>query len=73
MAKGKNYKMQTFDQCLLQLWKDGTISEEEALVHADVINDLRLKIKMSKLEGRDGHAEASIDELSSNSSKDLKI
>jgi len=73
MAKGKNYNMQTFDQCLLQLWKDGSISEEEALVHADAINDLRLKIKMSKLEGNDGDASSSIDELSNNSSEDLKI
>jgi len=73
MANGKNYKMQTFDQCLLQLWKDGFISEEEALVHADAINDLRLKIKMSKLEGNDGDASSRMDELSSNSSEDLKI
>lgn len=70
MANGKNYNMQTFDQCLLGLWKDDFISEEEALVHADAINDLRLKIKMSKLEGSDGNG---IDELSSDSSKDLKI
>lgn len=70
MANGKNYNMQTFDQCLLGLWKDDFISEEEALVHADAINDLRLKIKMSKLEGSDG---GGIDELSSDSSKDLKI
>jgi len=72
MANGKNYHMQTFDQCLLQLWKDGFISEDEALVHADAINDLRLKIKMSKLEGNDGNS-GSIDELSTHSSQDLKI
>jgi len=72
MANGKNYKMQTFDQCLLQLWKDSFISEDEALVHADAINDLRLKIKMSKLEGNDNNG-GSIDELSVSSSGDLKI
>jgi len=72
MANGKNYKMQTFDQCLLQLWKDGFVSEEEALVHADAINDLRLKIKMSKLEGSDNNT-GNIDELSANASEDLKI
>ncbi len=72
MASGKNYKMQTFDQCLLQLWKDGFVSEEEALVHADAINDLRLKIKMSKLEGSDGSG-GDIDELSSSLSENLKI
>ncbi|MDQ6967545.1 MAG: PilT/PilU family type 4a pilus ATPase [Mariprofundaceae bacterium] len=72
MANGKNYHMQTFDQCLLQLWKDGFISEGEALVHADAINDLRLKIKMTKLEGGDSKG-GNIDELSASSSGDLKI
>ncbi|MDX8402248.1 MAG: ATPase, T2SS/T4P/T4SS family, partial [Mariprofundaceae bacterium] len=54
MKAGKNYGMQTFDQCLLQLWKDGVISEEEALRHADSVNDLRLQIKMARLEGTEG-------------------
>jgi len=71
MVNGKNYSMQTFDQCLLQLWKDGHISEEEALVHADAINDLRLRMKMSKLEGNDDGS-SGIDELTSGGS-DLKI
>ncbi|OIO68579.1 MAG: type IV pili twitching motility protein PilT [Zetaproteobacteria bacterium CG_4_9_14_3_um_filter_49_83] len=52
MAAGGNYGMQTFDQCLLNLWKDGFISEDEAQVHADAVNDLRLKMKMTKLESR---------------------
>jgi len=51
MAEGKTYGMQTFDQHLLALWKAGRIAEEEALRHADAVNDLRLKIKMAKLEG----------------------
>jgi len=63
--------MQTFDQCLLQLWKDDFITEEEALVHADAVNDLRLKMKMSKLEG-DSDAEHQIDNFSS-SNTELKI
>ncbi len=54
MKNGKNYGMQTFDQHLLQLWKDGHITEEEALRHADSVNDLRLQIKMARLEGADG-------------------
>jgi len=53
MAAGKNYGMQTFDQHLLQLWQDGKISEDEAMRHADAVNDLRLRIKMAKLEGND--------------------
>jgi len=51
MAEGKTYGMQTFDQHLLALWKSGRITEEEALRHADAVNDIRLKMKMSKLEG----------------------
>ena len=55
MAAGKNYGMQTFDQHLFQLWKDGVISEEVALRNADSVNDLRLKIKMERIErGEDG-------------------
>jgi twitching motility protein PilU len=50
MAKGKNYGMQTFDQYLLMLWMDGYITEDEALRHADSVNNLRLEIKMAKLE-----------------------
>jgi len=63
--------MQTFDQCLLQLWKDGFVSEDEALVQADAINDLRLKMKMSRLESDDDSGN-SLDNLSS-SSTELKI
>jgi len=71
MAAGKNYGMQTFDQCLLQLWKDGFVSEDEALVQADAVNDLRLQMKMSRLES-DGDESNSMDNLSS-SSTELKI
>lgn len=72
MAGGKNYGMHTFDQHLLELWKQGHIAEEEALRHADSVNDLRLKMKMSKLEGNE--AGGGIDELTSGSSDSgLKI
>ncbi|MDX8377594.1 MAG: PilT/PilU family type 4a pilus ATPase [Mariprofundales bacterium] len=50
MEAGGNYGMQTFDQHLLRLWREKKISEEEALRLADSLNDLRLKIKMAKLE-----------------------
>ncbi len=71
MSGGKNYGMNTFDQCLLQLWKDGFVSEEEALVQADGVNDLRLKMKMSRLES-DGGSEDSIENISSGGAE-LKI
>jgi len=51
MAEGQTYGMQTFDQDLIALWRRRRISEEEALRHADSYNDMRLKIKMAKLEG----------------------
>ncbi|HKI61196.1 MAG TPA: PilT/PilU family type 4a pilus ATPase [Mariprofundaceae bacterium] len=63
MAAGKNYGMQTFDQHLLQLWLEGKISENEAILHADAVNDLRLRIKMAKLEGEGGSN--SVDQLTS--------
>lgn len=46
MEKSANIGMQTFDLALFNLWKDGKISEEEALKNADSPNNLRLKIKL---------------------------
>ncbi len=57
MADGENYGMQTFDQHLFQLWQQGRISEEEALRHADSMNDVRLKIKMSRIDGNQDAAD----------------
>ena len=37
---------QSFDQALYELFRNGHISQEEALVQADSANNLRLKIKM---------------------------
>jgi twitching motility protein PilU len=71
MAAGKNYGMQTFDQHLLELWKQGVVSEDEALKNADSVNDLRLKMKMSKLEANEDGG--NIDELVNSSTADLKI
>jgi twitching motility protein PilU len=54
MGKGTQEGMQTFDQALLNLWKEGRISLDDALINADSANDLRLKIKMEKLgDGKD--------------------
>ena len=47
MAKGrKQYGSQTFDQALIDLLKQGVITEKEALAHATSANDLKLKITM---------------------------
>ncbi len=46
MKKSNEQGMQTFDQALYELFKDGEITYEDALVHADSANDLRLMIKL---------------------------
>ncbi len=50
MEKSRNLGMQTFDQALFDLHKEGRITEEEAIRNADSANNLRLKISLS--EGR---------------------
>jgi len=50
MEKGTQERMQTFDQALMNLWKEGRISFDDALANADSANDLRLKVKMEKLK-----------------------
>ncbi len=47
MEKSENIGMQTFDSHLMRLFKDGTISLEEALRNSDSPNNLKLKINLS--------------------------
>ncbi|TPG66828.1 PilT/PilU family type 4a pilus ATPase [Pseudomonas arsenicoxydans] len=51
MEKSTELGMQTFDGALYALVVEGAISEEEALRHADSVNNLRLRLKL--------HADAS--------------
>lgn len=51
MAKSENIGMKTFDGALLDLYKEGLISEDEALRNADSANNVRLKIKFAKEGG----------------------
>ncbi|WP_455196249.1 PilT/PilU family type 4a pilus ATPase [Kangiella spongicola] len=46
MARSTELGMQTFDQALFDLYVKGEISYDDALVHADSANDLRLRIKL---------------------------
>lgn len=46
MAKSSEQGMQTFDHALYQLYSEGEISYDAALLHADSPNDLRLMIKL---------------------------
>ena len=47
MAASYNEGMQTFDQHIFELYKQGIIDYNHAIANADSPNDLRLKIKMS--------------------------
>lgn len=53
MAKSGGDGMQTFDQNLFNLYRDGVIDYNEALRQADSANDLRLQIKLYE-DGRQG-------------------
>lgn len=50
MEQGVQEGCQTFDQALFELYKDGKITLEQALVNADSANNLRLKIKLAGLK-----------------------
>lgn len=52
MKRSRELGMQTFDQALFDLYKQGQISYKDALKYADSENDLRLQIKLSE-DGRD--------------------
>ena len=50
MEQGIQEGCQTFDQALFGLYRDGKISLDQALIHADSANNLRLKIKLAGLK-----------------------
>ena len=60
MAKSNEQGMQTFDQALFKLVKEGVLDGEKALAYADSRNDLRL---MMKLDADGGDALAHVPEL----------
>ena len=51
MEKSVNLGMETFDQCLFELYCEGVISEDEALRNADSVNNLKLRIKLHDEKG----------------------
>jgi twitching motility protein PilU len=65
MARSTELGMQTLDQSLFNAYKQGLISSEEAVRHADSANDVRLMIKMQEKgwDLGDDHASLSIDGL----------
>jgi twitching motility protein PilU len=58
MEDSRDEGMQSFDQALLDLYKQGSISAEEAMAHADSVNDVRLAIKMTQIETGEASAES---------------
>ena len=43
-----HHGMISFDQCLYGMYKEGKISYDEAIRHADSANEVRLAVKMSE-------------------------
>ena len=54
MAENRERGMQTFDQALFELWRDGDIDEEIALAEADSPGDLKMLMQKEKLGGAEG-------------------
>ena len=56
MAQGTVEGMQTFDQSLFDLYRQGIVDLDTAVGYADSANDLRLRIKMEEVgEKKDAH------------------
>ncbi|TVO77007.1 PilT/PilU family type 4a pilus ATPase [Sedimenticola selenatireducens] len=62
MEQGTERGMQTFDQALYKLYKEGNITLEEALANADSRNNLSLKIRLAESGKVEGKASMSISE-----------
>ncbi len=63
MEKSENIGMKTFDAALFELYREGLITEEEALRNADSPNNVRLKIKFAAEEGDDEEAGLSLESV----------
>ncbi|MEY2735971.1 MAG: putative type 4 fimbrial assembly protein pilU, putative traffic ATPase [Pseudomonadota bacterium] len=64
MKKNTNTGMQTFDHALFTLFDEGVISYEDALRNADLVNDLRLQIKLNAKRGKVADLGAGTENLS---------
>lgn len=64
MAKSNELGMKTFDQALFDLYEEEKISYEDALRHADAVNELRLRIKLEGKAAKSRDALAGVDHLS---------
>jgi twitching motility protein PilU len=48
MRDSGHHGMITFDQCMFKMYKEGKISYDDALRHADSANEVRLMIKLDE-------------------------
>jgi twitching motility protein PilU len=69
MKKSGEQGMKTFDQALYELFRDGVITQEEALRNADSPNEVRLMIKLAEQGGAE-ELGASLDGLTLESTDD---
>ena len=58
LEQGTNEGCQTFDESLFRLARDGRISGEEALAHADSANNLRLRLRNEEMARGQAQKEA---------------
>ncbi|MCK4950507.1 MAG: PilT/PilU family type 4a pilus ATPase [Gammaproteobacteria bacterium] len=76
MSKSENLGMQTFDSALFKLFKEGRISEDEAIRNADSANNLRLKISLSeddKVETLTNNTSLSLEESEDDNQQEFGI
>ncbi len=73
MKKSGEHGMKTFDQALYELYRDGIITEEEALRNADSHNEVRLMIKLQEQEGHPEDLGASLQGLTLEGGDDPRL
>jgi twitching motility protein PilU len=73
MKKSGELGMKTFDQALYELYRDGIITEEEALRNADSHNEVRLMIKLQDQEGSTDELGSSLQGLTLEGGEDPRI
>ena len=70
MKKSNEAGMKTFDQALFELFREGAITEEEAIRNADSANEVRLMIKLGETEGSSEELGSSLDGLTLEATED---
>ncbi len=73
MKKSGELGMKTFDQALYELYREGIITEEEALRNADSHNEVRLMIKLQDQEGHPEDLGASLQGLTLEGGDDPRL